>query len=72
MTEACRWEDDYWELFAGVGPDVPREETRIVELGTMLAADPSLAPIRDLEVGGGIWREDGSEWHVWETHKQSE
>jgi hypothetical protein len=25
VTEAARWEEDYWELFAGCGPDVPKE-----------------------------------------------
>jgi hypothetical protein len=24
VTEAMRWEDDEWELFAGPGPDVPK------------------------------------------------
>ena len=51
VTEACRWEEDYWELFAGAGPDVPNVEKRVVGLGMLLAADPSLAPILDLKVG---------------------
>jgi hypothetical protein len=67
VTEACRWEENYWELFAGVGPEVPKEEKRVVGLGMLLAADPSLAPILDLKIGDGIWREDDLEWHVWET-----
>jgi hypothetical protein len=33
----------------------------------LLAADPSLAPILNLKIGDGIWREGDSEWHVWET-----
>jgi len=67
VTEACRWEENYWELFAGAGPEVPKEEKRVVGLGMLLAADPSLAPILDLKIGDGIWREDDLEWHVWET-----
>jgi hypothetical protein len=66
VTEACRWEDDSGELFAGAGPDVRKEETRVAGLGTLMATDPSLSPVLDLRVGDGIWREDGSEWHVWE------
>ena len=67
VTEACRWEEDYWELFAGAGPEVSKEETRILGLGILLAADPSLRAVLDLKVGDGIWREYGSEWHIWET-----
>jgi len=67
VTEACRWEEDYWELFAGAGPEIPKEEKRVVGLGMLLASDPSLAPILDLKIGDGIWREDDLEWHEWET-----
>jgi hypothetical protein len=67
VTEACRWEDDYWELFAGEGPGVPDEETRVVGLGTMLAIDTSLTSVIDLKVGHGIWRENDSEWSVWQS-----
>jgi hypothetical protein len=67
VTEACRWEENYWELFAGAGPDVPEEEKRVVGLGMLLAADPSLAPVLGLKIGDGIWREGDLEWHPWET-----
>jgi hypothetical protein len=33
----------------------------------LLASDPSLAPILDLKIGDGIWREDDREWHAWQT-----
>ncbi|MGB6725831.1 MAG: DUF4262 domain-containing protein, partial [Terracidiphilus sp.] len=72
VTEACRWEEDYWELFAGDGPDVPDEEKRVVGLGMLLAADPSLNAVLDLGLGDGIWREDTFEWHIWETRKATE
>lgn len=67
ITEVARWEDDEWEIFAGLGPDVSYEESRVVPLGTLIAADPSLSPVVDLEIGKGLWREDaeGSEWHPW-------
>lgn len=65
ITEASRWEEDRWELFAGNGPDVPDEETRVVPLGTLVAADPSLRPVVDLSVGTGLWRVAGSRWNHW-------
>jgi hypothetical protein len=70
VTEACRWEEDYWELFAGAGPEVPAEQRRVVPLGTLLGADPSLLPVLDLPVGEGIWRKQHSEWHMWQTAQQ--
>lgn len=67
ITEAVRWEDDEWEIFAGPGPDVSFEESRVVPLGTLLAADPTIIPVIDLEIGKGLWREnyEGSKWHPW-------
>lgn len=65
ITEAARWEEDQWELFAGAGPDVPREEIRVIPLGTLLAADPSLSAVVKLPVGRALWRDDHSEWHPW-------
>lgn len=65
ITEACRWEADYWELFAGPGPDVSKEDARLVPLGCLLAADPSLAPVVDLEIGKGVRREPGGDWIPW-------
>lgn len=67
VTEAARWEDDLWELFAGAGPDVPKEAVRTVPLATLLGLDPGLAAVVTLPVGAALWREAGdSEWHVWE------
>lgn len=57
VTEAARWEEGYWELTAGEGPNVPEDEVRIVPLGTLLAADPSLMPVVSLPVGGGLIRD---------------
>lgn len=65
VTEACRWEEDEWELFAGAGPDVTRGEMRIVPLGTLLAADASLQPVVHLTIGCGLWRDAASKWHPW-------
>jgi hypothetical protein len=71
VTEAARWEEDYWELFAGCGPDVPKDEQRVVALGTLVAADPSLAAVMKLEVGAALWRDGHSEWLPW-GKKQSD
>ena len=65
ITEACRWEEGEWELFAGAGPDVAKDEMRVVVLGTLLAADPSLEPVVSLPVGSGLWRDEVSEWQPW-------
>lgn len=65
ITEACRWEENEWELFAGAGPDVAKEEMRVVSLGTLLAADSSLEAVLTLTVGTGLWRDAISDWHPW-------
>jgi hypothetical protein len=65
ITEACRWEEDEWELFAGAGPDVAKDEMRLVALGTLLAVDPSLEAVVSLAIGTGLWRDASSEWHPW-------
>lgn len=71
ITEACRWEEDGWELFAGAGPDVTKAEMRVVALGTLLAVDPSLEPVVSLKIGTGLWRDDASEWHQWVARGQT-
>lgn len=66
VTEAVRWEEDQWELFAGAGPETPEGDIRVAPLGTLLAVDPSLTPVVDLTVGQGIWRDGRREpWHAW-------
>jgi hypothetical protein len=66
ITEAARWEEQEWELFAGAGPGVPPEDIRVVPLGILLACDPSLAAVAGLHIGSALWREGaGSEWHEW-------
>ena len=67
ITEASRWEEDYWELFAGFAPDVPKEDTRVVPLGTFLATDPSLEAVLELGIGDAIWRDEASDWHAWKS-----
>ena len=65
-TEAMRWAADEWEIFSGAGPDVPKEEIRVVPLGTLLGYDKSLEPIVRLEVGKGIWRDPiDLKWNQW-------
>ncbi|WP_374090156.1 DUF4262 domain-containing protein [Methylomicrobium lacus] len=71
ITEVMRWEEGEWELFAGYGPDVSREDFRKIPLGTLLAVDKSLHAITKLDVGKGLWRRDGeTEWHIWESRKK--
>lgn len=66
-TEAARWEEDIWEIFSGDGSDVSEEDMRVVPLSLLLAVDPTLEEVANLEVGQARWREAGdAEWHVWE------
>ncbi|HWX55735.1 MAG TPA: DUF4262 domain-containing protein [Verrucomicrobiae bacterium] len=72
ITEVMRWEEDEWEMFAGAGPDVPKDEMRVVSLGTLVAADISLAPVMNLAIEEGLWRgpDPDSEWHPWRKRQQ--
>jgi hypothetical protein len=66
ITEVTRWEAGEWEMFAGPGLDVSDDEARIVPLGCLLAADPSLVPAVELEHGKGLWRDaEQDDWHPW-------
>ncbi|WP_185073637.1 DUF4262 domain-containing protein [Pseudomonas protegens] len=66
VTEATRWEEDQWELFAGSGPDTPPAEIRVVPIGVLLDFDPSLKKVVSLDVGHALWRDKlETEWHVW-------
>ena len=62
-----RWEEDEWEIFAGDGPDGPKDEIRVVPLGTLLGADESLVPIVKLSIGEGLLRDHdpNSYWRPW-------
>ncbi|HTC95902.1 MAG TPA: DUF4262 domain-containing protein [Terriglobales bacterium] len=72
ITEVTRWEEDEWEMFAGAGPDVPKDEMRVVSLGTLVAADKSLVPVMNLAIEEGLWRDPDpdSEWHPWRKRQQ--
>jgi nucleoid DNA-binding protein len=66
ITEAARWEEDEWELFAGSGPDVKPQDVRVVPLGVLLGVDEMLGAVVNLGVGQALWR-DGSAgtWKRW-------
>ena len=65
ITEAARWEDSEWEIFAGAGPDVARDQVRVVPLATLVGFDPSLAPVTRLEIGEAIRRIPPGPWEQW-------
>lgn len=67
VTEAMRWEEEEWEIFVGDGPDIPKDELRMVPLGTLIAADKSLDPVVHLSVGEGLLRDPDpdSQWRPW-------
>lgn len=67
ITEAMRWEKDQWEIFAGSGADVAKQDMRVVPLGVLLAVLDTPEVITDLKVGGGVLRDaDSSEWSSWD------
>jgi len=67
ITELTRWENDEWEMFAGPGPDVKKEDVRVVPLATILGIDKSILPALKLDIGEGLWRDSReSEWNNWE------
>ena len=67
VTEITRWEDDYWEMFAGAAIDVQKDDMRVVSIGTMLAIDNSLLPAIHLKIGEGLWRGGiDSGWNNWQ------
>jgi hypothetical protein len=72
ITEVMRWEESEWEMFAGPGPDVTRDDMRVVALGTLVAADNSLAPAVSLAIEEGLRRDadPDSEWHPWRRRGQ--
>jgi len=66
VTEVSRWETDYFEAFAGSGPDTPRDEVRFVAVSTLVGYDMSLASVADLPVGTSVWRASAQDdWHAW-------
>jgi hypothetical protein len=68
ITEAARWEEEHWELFAGPGPEVSESEARVVPLGTLLALDQSLVDVTRLDVGSALWRDSElGGWQRWGT-----
>ncbi len=72
VTEAMRWEEDDWEIFVGDGPNIPKDELRVVPLGTLVGADASLVPVVHLAVGEGLLRDDpDSEWRPWRKQGQT-
>ena len=72
ITEAMRWEENEWEMFAGAGTDVTRDDMRVVALGTLVAVDKSLVPVVNLSIEEGLWRdaEPDAEWHPWRKRGQ--
>jgi Domain of unknown function (DUF4262) len=63
IGEAVRWEDG-WHLYASQESPVEDKDLRLLPIGLLLGADPSLEPVVKLEVGQALWR--GGEDGVWE------
>ena len=53
-------------MFAGSGPDVEKNDIRVVSLGAILGIDSALLSAVDLKIGEGLWRTDrDSDWNEW-------
>jgi hypothetical protein len=66
ITEIMRCEEDEWEMFSGSGPDVEKEDARVVPLGVLLGIDDSIHAALGLEIGKGLWRDrKGEKWNDW-------
>lgn len=66
ITEIMRWEEDEFEMFAGSGDDVKKEEIRVVPFSTLLGIDETLGDVLNLKVGKGFWRgDDSNKWNNW-------
>ncbi|WPV69685.1 DUF4262 domain-containing protein [Chitinophaga sp. LS1] len=66
ITEVTRWEDDYWEMYHGDGNEMPKDQIRVVSIGTMLGIDPSLIAAFDVPLEKGLYRESADdEWKKW-------
>ena len=67
VTHAIRTEENEWDLFAGFGADLPKEEVRIVPVGTLVAVDPSMEAVLAISVGEGLVRDSkDDEWEPWD------
>jgi hypothetical protein len=68
VTEAARWEENYWELFPDTdGEPPPDKEARLVPIGCVIGADPSLEAVLSFRVGEAKWRESrDDDWRAWD------
>lgn len=65
ITHAARWEDDYWEMFAGMPDRFDPDNARFVPIGVLLGADRTLASLLELPVGRAARRGEGGGWVTW-------
>ena len=66
IGEAVRWQDG-WHLYASQEAPVEDEDLRLLPIGALLGADPSLEPVVNLEVGQALWRGgDEGDWESWD------
>ena len=71
ITETMRWDDGEWELYAGDGSQVTDEDRREVAFGTLIANDPSLLQVAELQPDSGLWRASAAEsWRPWASHSK--
>ncbi len=73
ITEAARWEETDWEIFAESVYELDKKNCRAVPFGTLLAADPSLKEVVDWKVGKARWREPSDlGWRKWRSSESDD
>ncbi|CAA7196832.1 DUF4262 domain-containing protein [Chryseobacterium potabilaquae] len=66
ITEVMRWEEDEWQGFTMNGEEIGKNDIRILPIATILGIDNSLAPITNLDIGKGLWRDSEElRWKNW-------
>ena len=64
ITHVARHEEDYWEVQTA-DTKVRKKQMRVVPLGLLIGADPSLAAAVTLKVNQGICRDDVGDREPW-------
>ncbi len=72
ISEAVRWEDG-WHLYASQDTPVAESDLRLMPLGALLGADPSLEAVVHLKVGEALWRaSEHDAWQPWDLRDGEE
>jgi hypothetical protein len=69
LTEIIRWEPDFWEMFHGEAPNIPKEQRRVVSISTIVGIDKTILPALELQIKKGLYRDENEEeWTFWDVN----